>query len=382
MSTTATALRSWTRIRIWSGHCRDTSTEATGSSASIRSVIAARSTPGQGLAGGYGGRGDDLLVAEHPGALDVDALDRERGGEEEQPDGADHQGQHGAEHDHPAPGQPASGPLAAGEPLARGLGDVVTLLGAGVGHAGASSSSRTRGPSVVMVPAPRVSTMSPGRASETSSAGDGVEVGLEVHPLRRQRHRVGDEPSGDGGVGVLAGEVDVQHHDLVGGAELLAHPGAEDPGAGDQVRLEGDDQATVAGHRAGGLEVAADLAGVVGVAVVDPHSPGLALALHAPAGAGEGGQAGGRPSKRVPELEPDGDRGQRVEDVVASGDLQGHLAERLAPSSTVNVVVLPSWRRSVARRSAPSETPYVVTPRPRSRASVAGEAVARRRRPR
>ena len=46
------------------------------------------------------------------------------------------------------------------------------------------------------------------------------------------------------------------------------------------MRLEGDDDAAVAGERAGRLEVARDLDGVVGVGVVDAHAADLALELH------------------------------------------------------------------------------------------------------
>ena len=56
--------------------------------------------------------------------------------------------------------------------------------------------------------------------------------------------------------------------------------------------LVGHDQAPVAGQRPRRLEVAGDLGRVVGVGVVDPHSPGLALALHPPAGAGESPEPG------------------------------------------------------------------------------------------
>ena len=59
----------------------------------------------------------------------------------------------------------------------------------------------------------------------------------------------GDQPAVDAGLGVLAGDVDVHHDDLVGRAERLAHRRAEDPGPRDQVRLEGHDDPAVAGQR-------------------------------------------------------------------------------------------------------------------------------------
>ena len=96
------------------------------------------------------------------------------------------------------------------------------------------------------------------------------------------------------------------------------------------MRLEGDHHAALAGQRPGGLEVAGDLVGVVGVAVVDADAGGLALELHPPAGAGERLQAAAQLVEAEPEPEAGGQRGQRVEDVVAAGDLQGHLAEPAA----------------------------------------------------
>ena len=81
MSTTATAFRSWTRIRIWSGHCREHVDRGDRVQRLDPLGDGGEVDTGQGLAGGYVGRGHHLLVAEHPGALDVHALDRERGGE-------------------------------------------------------------------------------------------------------------------------------------------------------------------------------------------------------------------------------------------------------------------------------------------------------------
>jgi hypothetical protein len=128
---------------------------------------------------------------------------------------------------------------------------------------------RTIGPTVVIVPAPRVSTMSPGRARRASSAATSGSSGTNATDSAGSGYRVGDQRAGDGRVGVLAGEVHVGDDDLVGRSELDAHLLAEDPGARDQVRLEGDEQAPLPRDRAGGLQVAADLARVVGVAVVD-----------------------------------------------------------------------------------------------------------------
>ena len=70
------------------------------------------------------------------------------------------------------------------------------------------------------------------------------------------------------------------------------------------MRLEGDDDAALAGQRAGRLRSPRDLDRVVGVAVVDAHAGDLALALHPPAGAGEAGEAGGQASKACPSWSP------------------------------------------------------------------------------
>ena len=141
-----------------------------------------------------------------------------------------------------------------------------------------------------MSPAPRVMTRSPGRARSASDLRGGAEAVDVGDVLRRQRYGARDEVAGHLGVGVLAGDVDVEHDDLVGGTERDAHRLAEDAGARDEVRLEGRDHAAVAGQRTRGLEVAADLDGVVGVGVVDADAGRLALELHPATGAGEAGR--------------------------------------------------------------------------------------------
>ena len=95
--------------------------------------------------------------------------------------------------------------------------------------------------------------------------------------------------------------------------------------------LVGDDEPTTAGKGSRGLEVAGDLDRVVGIGVVDPHSPGLALAFHAPTGSGEGLEPGTELGERLPEPQSCRECGQRVEDVVAAGHLQGHPPEGRAP---------------------------------------------------
>ena len=64
----------------------------------------------------------------------------------------------------------------------------------------------------------------------------------------------------------------------------------------------------------------------------------------------------------VAQAQPDGERGERVEDVVAARDLQGDLAELARRRrATVNVEVLPAKRRSVARTSASADSPTPTT---------------------
>ena len=57
-----------------------------------------------------------------------------------------------------------------------------------------------------------------------------------------------------------------------------------------EVRLEGDDQPSGPGHRAGGRELRGDLGGVVGVVVVHAHAADRALELEAAVHAAEAGQ--------------------------------------------------------------------------------------------
>ncbi len=216
----------------------------------------------------------------------------QRRGEEHQPDRGAHQGEDAERDQDVAPRQPASGPLAAheavtGAPLGALL--LVDQLSAPRGFAAeqvedhradAGDVAGTQGEHHVAGARPR------------GQGGCGVREALDEHdPVGRQRHGVGDQSPGDGGVGVLAGDVDVEDDDLVGRAELLPHLLAEDAGTGDEVGLEGDDHPAVAGHRARGLEVAADLDGVVGVGVEDPDAGDLALELHPAPGAGEGARA-------------------------------------------------------------------------------------------
>ena len=101
------------------------------------------------------------------------------------------------------------------------------------------------------------------------SLRDALPVGLEADLLGRQADGIGDEPTVDPGLGLLARRVDVHHDDLVGGAECPTHLGAEQPGPAEQVRLEADDQPAAARDRSAGLEVAGDLGRVVRIAVVD-----------------------------------------------------------------------------------------------------------------
>ncbi len=84
--------------------------------------------------------------------------------------------------------------------------------------------------------------------------------------------------------------------------------------------LEGGDHPAAAGHRACGLEVAADLDRVVGVGVEDPDAGDLALELHPAPGAGERPESLDQVVEGEAELESHREGGHRVEDVVASRD--------------------------------------------------------------
>ncbi len=94
------------------------------------------------------------------------------------------------------------------------------------------------------------------------------------------------------------------------------------------MRLERHDQPAVAGDGAPGLEVAGDLDGMVGVAVVHAHARGLALRLHPASGPAEPLESRPQTVERQAEPQPGGERGEGVEDVVAAGDLEGDPAER------------------------------------------------------
>ncbi len=117
---------------------------------------------------------------------------------------------------------------------------------------------------------------------------------------------------------LLAGRVDVEHPDLVGGGEGGAEALGERPRARVQVRLEDGDQAArpELAHR---LQGRGDLGRVMGVVVVDLGPGAGALALLAAQHPGELRQRlGGRFEREAGQ--PDGrQRGARVEDVVAPG---------------------------------------------------------------
>ena len=97
------------------------------------------------------------------------------------------------------------------------------------------------------------------------------------------------------------------------------------------MRLVGHDHASLPRQRPRGLQVAGDLDRLVRVGVVDADAVDLALELHATAGAGEGLQAGAQALEGLVQPQSGGQRRQRVEDVVAARDAQGHAAQLHAP---------------------------------------------------
>ena len=131
----------------------------------------------------------------------------------------------------------------------------------------------------------------------------------------------------------------------------------------------------VPGQRACGLQVAGDLVGVVGVAVVDADPGRLALELHAPARPGEGLQAAREVGEGEAEPQPGAQRSQRVEHVVAARDPQRDLAQPPRPGHDGEGRASSRGRSAPpARRSASADSPTVITSRPRSAAGRASSA--------
>ena len=175
-----------------------------------------------------------------------------------------------------------------------------------------------------MSPAPRVSSTSPSPSREPSASAASSAVGQPPDRAAAAAvgRRLGDHQAADPGEladRLLAGRVDVEHRDLVGGRQRGAELVREGLGARVEVGLEGGDQPAL-GELARRLERRRDLGRVVGVVVVDPRPVGSALELEAPGDAGEVGERRRRGAGVEPgELER-GDRGERVEGVVAAGD--------------------------------------------------------------
>ena len=117
MSTTATGVRSVTRSGPCRGQAASTSTRLDrGAAPRPASAIASRSTRASGSPMGTSAAARrTCVVAEHAGALDLDAVDGEHRGEEDQPDRADDQRQHGSTAtSDPAPAPASGGPTAGG----------------------------------------------------------------------------------------------------------------------------------------------------------------------------------------------------------------------------------------------------------------------------
>ena len=99
------------------------------------------------------------------------------------------------------------------------------------------------------------------------------------------------------------------------------------------MRLEHDDQPPLE-PGAGGGDDRRDLGRVVAVVVDDQDAAGLAEQLEAALGAAELGQRRGDGLEAQPELEADGDGGERVQQVVAARHGQPQRAQLAAAATT------------------------------------------------
>ena len=143
---------------------------------------------------------------------------------------------------------------------------------------------------------------------------------LGDEPGDATRDALGDGVPGDVGEVRLSlpGGVDFGDDNGVGQGQCLSEAVGEGPGAGEQVRLEQDQDPTAAllGHAARRAQQGLDLRGVVGVVVDDAHTVGFAPVLEAPARPPEGTQCPGHPGRFDAELDARGP---------GSGGVEGHV---------------------------------------------------------
>ena len=161
---------------------------------------------------------------------------------------------------------------------------------------------------------------------------------------------------------VLAGRVDVRQHDVIGAGERRTEGVHQRRRSGKAMRLKGDDNPSP--ERTGGLEHRGDLGRVVSVVVDDEDAVRLAANVEPPLRAAKVPEAGRGLLEGHAQFRGDGDRGQRVLQVVPARHLQRQRPQRRPASRpdrrrvracrfTVAVMPIGSAWMSVAVKSAP-----------------------------
>src|SRR5690606_31882883 len=126
-----------------------------------------------------------------------------------------------------------------------------------------------------------------------------------------------------------AGAVDVGQHEDVGVVEGAGEVVGEVARAAVEVGLEDGHDAALGPALRGGGQRGGDLGGVVRVVVHDERVARGALDLEAAVHAGVLRQRAGDGRERHVQLQPDGDGGERIADVVEAGRVERHAAEAL-----------------------------------------------------